>query len=107
MKLDDLLPFEVSPEFCLDNVKWQVEKNMDAQANCDHPRLQPYVVRSGTAMYGKTGPPAGLVDIGISQNAYLCRVAIPGIQKEPSMSSFYTLSSTYLLIYVKLAYRFS
>ncbi|XP_021717775.1 increased DNA methylation 3-like isoform X2 [Chenopodium quinoa] len=40
------------------------------------------VVLTGTARDGTAGPPIGHVDIGISESAYLFRVALPGIRKD-------------------------
>lgn len=45
------------------------------------------VMLSGTAKKGKVGPSVGLVDIGISKNAYLFRVSLPGIKKDLSQFS--------------------
>ncbi|KAL5780907.1 hypothetical protein ACOSQ2_011644 [Xanthoceras sorbifolium] len=56
---------------------------MDAGNNGDHPRLKPPVVLDGTANEGRAGPPIGIVDIGVSEDAYLFRVALPGIRKDP------------------------
>lgn len=54
----------------------------------DPPVLKPCVVLTGTAQEGKVGPPVGLVDIGVSEDAYLFRVSLPGIQKDRCKSSF-------------------
>ncbi|XP_074286810.1 increased DNA methylation 3 [Silene latifolia] len=40
------------------------------------------VVFTGTAKEGTPGPPIGHVDIGISESAYLFRVALPGVRKD-------------------------
>lgn len=40
---------------------------------------------TGTARRGLSGPPVGLVDIGISKTAYLFRVALPGVRKDYGM----------------------
>ncbi|XP_058070447.1 increased DNA methylation 3-like [Magnolia sinica] len=40
------------------------------------------VFLTGTAKDGTAGPPVGLVDIGISKDAYLFRVALPGVKKD-------------------------
>ncbi|XP_021746704.1 increased DNA methylation 3-like [Chenopodium quinoa] len=40
------------------------------------------VVLTGTARDGTAGPPIGHVDIGISESAYLFRVALPGVRKD-------------------------
>ncbi|XP_073526096.1 uncharacterized protein [Phyllobates terribilis] len=42
------------------------------------------VVLTGTALEGTIAPPIGHVDIGISESAYLFRVALPGVRKEKS-----------------------
>lgn len=39
-------------------------------------------VLTGTALEGAAGPPIGHVDIGISESAYLFRVALPGVRKD-------------------------
>uniref|UniRef100_A0A5B6Z5D2 SHSP domain-containing protein n=1 Tax=Davidia involucrata TaxID=16924 RepID=A0A5B6Z5D2_DAVIN len=44
------------------------------------PQLKPIVVLTGTAKEGRAGPPVGLVDIGVSERAYLFRVALPGVR---------------------------
>lgn len=55
---------------------------MDAQNCSDHPQLKPSIVLTGTANEGSAGPPIGLVDIGISDSAFLFRVALPSIRKD-------------------------
>lgn len=50
----------------------------------DQTRLKPSVILTGTANEGSSGPPIGLVDIGVSEGAYLFRVAMPGVRKDPS-----------------------
>ncbi|KAK9271248.1 hypothetical protein L1049_026838 [Liquidambar formosana] len=50
----------------------------------DPPQLKTSVVLTGTAKEGKAGPPVGLVDIGVSEVAYLFRVALPGVRKDHS-----------------------
>ncbi|KAF4352750.1 hypothetical protein F8388_003403 [Cannabis sativa] len=37
---------------------------------------------SGTARKGKVGPPVGVVDVGVSKDAYYFRVALPGVRKD-------------------------
>ncbi|XP_010259756.1 PREDICTED: increased DNA methylation 3-like [Nelumbo nucifera] len=41
------------------------------------------MVLTGAAKEGRAGPPIGLVDIGISRDAYLFRVALPGVKRDP------------------------
>ncbi|KAK4348950.1 hypothetical protein RND71_031705 [Anisodus tanguticus] len=41
------------------------------------------VVLTGTACKGATGPPVGVVDIGVSSSAYYFRIALPGVKKDP------------------------
>ncbi|PHU17536.1 Alpha-crystallin domain-containing protein 22.3 [Capsicum chinense] len=41
------------------------------------------VVLTGTACKGPTGPPVGVVDIGVSRSAYYFRIALPGVKKDP------------------------
>ncbi|KAL5747920.1 hypothetical protein ACOSQ2_025217 [Xanthoceras sorbifolium] len=43
--------------------------------------MTPSVVPEGSAKEGCTGPPVGLIDVGISEDAYLLQLAIPGLQK--------------------------
>ncbi|XP_077215638.1 HSP20-like chaperones superfamily protein [Tasmannia lanceolata] len=43
---------------------------------------KPSFVLTGTAKDGRAGPPVGLVDIGISKDAYIFRVALPGVTKD-------------------------
>jgi hypothetical protein len=57
---------------------------MDACDSANQPKLKPLVILSGTAKEGSAGPPIGLVDIGVSENAYLFRVALPGIRRNES-----------------------
>ncbi|XP_019244817.1 PREDICTED: increased DNA methylation 3-like isoform X3 [Nicotiana attenuata] len=35
------------------------------------------------ACKGATGPPVGVVDIGVSEAAYYFRIALPGVKKDP------------------------
>ncbi|CAK7331480.1 unnamed protein product [Dovyalis caffra] len=56
-------------------------------AGCDaanQPKMIASVILSGTAKAGSGGPSIGLVDIGVSENAYLFRVALPGIRRNES-----------------------
>ena len=39
------------------------------------------MILTGTAKEGSAGPPIGLIDIGVSEDAYLFRVALPGLRK--------------------------
>ncbi|CAL5426143.1 unnamed protein product [Camellia sinensis] len=43
-------------------------------------QLKPTVVLTGTAEEGRAGPPIGMMDIGVSEKAYLCRIALPGLR---------------------------
>ncbi|MCD7449491.1 hypothetical protein HAX54_052647 [Datura stramonium] len=45
--------------------------------------LNASVVLTGTACKGATGPPVGVVDIGVSRSAYYFRIALPGVKKDP------------------------
>ncbi|XP_043707878.1 increased DNA methylation 3 [Telopea speciosissima] len=45
------------------------------------------IILTGTAKEGRAGPPVGLVDIGISKDAYLFRVALPGVKKDQGQFS--------------------
>lgn len=56
----------------------------DEQSSADQPQLKPSIVLTGTAKEGSAGPPVGLVDIGESENAYLFRLALPGVRKDQS-----------------------
>ncbi|KAK9928468.1 hypothetical protein M0R45_025601 [Rubus argutus] len=57
---------------------------MDSQNATYHPRLKPAVVVTGTANEGTAGPAIGHVDIGVSDAAYLFRVALPGLRRKYS-----------------------
>ena len=54
------------------------------EGNGDQTMLKPSVILTGTAKEGSSGPPIGLVDIGVSEGAYLFRVALPGVRKDRS-----------------------
>lgn len=60
---------------------------MVGQDHAQNPKMKPPIVLTGTAKEGSTGPPIGLIDIGISQSAYLFRVALPGIRNNQSKVS--------------------
>ncbi|KAJ8538215.1 hypothetical protein K7X08_014755 [Anisodus acutangulus] len=47
---------------------------------CAKSHAKPVVTLTGTAEKCAIGPPLGLVDIGNSENAYLFRVALPGVR---------------------------
>ncbi|GKV33388.1 hypothetical protein SLEP1_g41905 [Rubroshorea leprosula] len=51
---------------------------MVGQDQVHNPKMKLPIVLTGTAKEGSTGPPTGLIDIGISQSAYPFRVALPG-----------------------------
>ncbi|XP_057975567.1 increased DNA methylation 3 [Malania oleifera] len=55
---------------------------MDPHEFVEHVQLRPAIVLTGTAKEGKSGPPVGLVDIGISAVAYLFRISLPGVRKD-------------------------
>ncbi|XP_022155877.1 increased DNA methylation 3 [Momordica charantia] len=57
---------------------------MDMEGHADNTKLKPSVILTGTAKEGSSGPPIGLVDIGVSEGAYLFRVALPGVRKDQS-----------------------
>jgi len=42
-------------------------------------------ILTGTACKGVTGPPVGVVDIGVSISAYYFRIALPGVKKDPGL----------------------
>ncbi|KAG7587256.1 HSP20-like chaperone [Arabidopsis thaliana x Arabidopsis arenosa] len=46
-----------------------------------HSKVISHVFFTGTAKQGSAGPPVGLVDIGVSEVAYIFRVSLPGIEK--------------------------
>ncbi|EEF52910.1 conserved hypothetical protein [Ricinus communis] len=62
--------------------------NMDGYAKmpANTPKLQDCtskkIVLTGTARKGRTGPQVGVVDIGISRNAYFFQVALPGVRRD-------------------------
>ncbi|KAJ4825791.1 hypothetical protein Tsubulata_029415 [Turnera subulata] len=49
-----------------------------------HPQLTESVILTGTAKAGGVGTQLGLYDIGISEDAYLCRFALPGLRRDES-----------------------
>ncbi|XP_023002579.1 increased DNA methylation 3-like [Cucurbita maxima] len=61
---------------------------MVMEGHGDHMKLKPSVILTGTAKEGSSGPPIGLVDIGVSEGAYLFRVALPGVRKDRSKVKF-------------------
>lgn len=48
---------------------------------------KPVITFTGTAAARSAGPLIGLVDIGISEDAYLFRTALPGVRKEEGTQS--------------------
>ena len=62
---------------------------MGVQDYADHPKLKPSVVLTGSAKECNSGPTIGLIDIGVSQSAFLFRVALPGIRNDQSKVSIY------------------
>ncbi|XP_052191309.1 increased DNA methylation 3-like isoform X2 [Diospyros lotus] len=46
-----------------------------------------FIVLTGTARMGGSGPAVGAVDIGASKSAYFFRVALPGVRKDPGQFS--------------------
>ena len=75
---------------------------MDACDSANQPKLKPSVILSGTAKEGSAGPPIGLVDIGISENAYLFRVALPGIRRNESKLLTSNVKLRWLLLSIML-----
>lgn len=57
--------------------------------NTTHSKVISHVFFTGTAKQGSAGPPIGLVDIGVSDIAYLFRVSLPGIDKNQSKHSHF------------------
>lgn len=57
---------------------------MDAKNNAKRRKLKPPVTLTGTAKEGCIGPSIGLIDIGTSVNAYIFRVALPGVRNNES-----------------------
>ncbi|XVF21380.1 hypothetical protein REPUB_Repub12eG0085600 [Reevesia pubescens] len=53
----------------------------------DHPKLKPSIVFTGTAKECKSGTVIGLIDIGVSQSAFLFLVALPGIRNDLKSTS--------------------
>lgn len=49
-----------------------------------HSKVISHAFFTGTAKQGSLGPPIGLVDIGVSDIAYIFRVSLPGIEKNQS-----------------------
>ncbi|XP_012073585.1 increased DNA methylation 3 [Jatropha curcas] len=54
---------------------------MDPHSFSNNLQLKPPTTLTGTAKEGMNGPPIGLIDVGISENAYLFRVALAGMRK--------------------------
>lgn len=72
---------------------------MVMEGHGDHMKLKPSVILTGTAKEGSSGPPIGLVDIGVSEGAYLFRVALPGVRKDRSKlldSSYFSLNLAFV-----------
>jgi len=63
---------------------------------------KPVITFTGTAAARNAGPLIGLVDIGISEDAYLFRTALPGVRKEEGMCVPRLLRSPLTLI-IKLS----
>ncbi|PSR90195.1 Increased DNA methylation like, partial [Actinidia chinensis var. chinensis] len=57
---------------------------MNVEESVVSEQLKPAVVLTGTAREGRAGPPIGVMDIGESEKAYLCRVALPGLRNNES-----------------------
>ena len=81
---------------------------MNVEESVVSEQLKPAVVLTGTAREGRAGPPIGVMDIGESEKAYLCRVALPGLRnnesKFPTYSEFYR--HRYILQYVHVQVSF-
>lgn len=63
------------------------EANLDSakmQGYADHPKLKRSVFITGTAKESRAGPAIGLLDIGVSDSAYLFRVVLSGVRKDQS-----------------------
>lgn len=54
---------------------------MAADYFSNHTQQKSSVNLTGSALEGGVGPPIGLLDIGVSEDAYIFRVALPGIRK--------------------------
>ncbi|CAL1355259.1 unnamed protein product [Linum trigynum] len=54
---------------------------MDTLKHPGAPEFKPTVTITGTASEGRAGPQLGSVDIGVSHEAYLFRVTLPGVRK--------------------------
>ncbi|XWS26053.1 hypothetical protein CRYUN_Cryun27aG0120000 [Craigia yunnanensis] len=57
---------------------------MGVQDYADHPKLKPSVVLTGSAKDCNSGPTIGLINIAVSQRAFLFQVALPGIRNDQS-----------------------
>lgn len=67
------------------------------------------IILTGTAKQGRTGPPIGVVDIGVNKVAYFFQVALPGVKrgKVPPNSPYFLLhKSIYIYIYVDVILQF-
>jgi len=75
------------------NTKMNAENN---QTTTTHSKVISHVFCTGTAKLGSVGPPIGLVDIGVSEVAYIFRVSLPGIEKNQGKPSHFF--SPYVLL---------
>uniref|UniRef100_A0A1J3FVC4 Increased DNA methylation 3 n=1 Tax=Noccaea caerulescens TaxID=107243 RepID=A0A1J3FVC4_NOCCA len=57
------------------------ENHYQNQNQTPHSKVISHVFFTGTVKQGSIGPPIGLVDIGVSENAYFFRVQLPGTGK--------------------------
>ncbi|KAL6966472.1 hypothetical protein U1Q18_032252 [Sarracenia purpurea var. burkii] len=57
---------------------------MNAEECVAPEQVKPAVVLTGTAKEGRPGHPIGVTDIGESEKAYFCRVALPGLRNNES-----------------------
>ncbi|GAV87897.1 HSP20 domain-containing protein [Cephalotus follicularis] len=71
---------------------------MDTQGYAEHSQLKPPVLLDGSGKEGSVGPSVGLLDVGISDEAYLFRIALPGIRKIESQVKFEIHSDGKVLI---------
>lgn len=54
------------------------------------------IVLAGTACCGGTGPPVGVVDIGISKSAYYFCISLPGVKKDPGKFFIFIFIFTFI-----------
>ncbi|KAL7116435.1 hypothetical protein ACP275_03G004600 [Erythranthe tilingii] len=78
---DDSLQVSTPPIAC--NLAQSYVMPMLPMPKMDEWCLKKSICFGGTACRGVTAPPVGVVDIGVSKNAYYFCIALPGVKKDP------------------------